>query len=273
MSIELKVVSNPAAPVSWNYEEIKNALATRLNMLSNLTYDETQVREAKSDKADLNRLKKALNDERIAQEKAFMGPFQEFKGQVKELCLMIDKTVYGIDSQVSAFEEKRKAEKRKELELVFEMTDRGRANWLTLEQIFDTSWLNASVTLAKAKIAMKEKIERINLDIDMLSQLPDYGSMAVKMYEQHLNAQKAMNDARSAWEIQQRIEELKKAEPEPKPELMPEPMPTFSRPISEPEPEPERIAIRFVAELTRGQAREIDTWFKINHINYRFERA
>ena len=41
-----------------------------------------KIKEAKADKANLNKLKKALNEERIRREREYMEPFNDFKAKV-----------------------------------------------------------------------------------------------------------------------------------------------------------------------------------------------
>ena len=64
-------------------------------------YTDDQIKNAKSDRADLNKLKKALNDERIRCEKEYMQPFNIFKAQIDGIIKIIDKPVELIVKQLS----------------------------------------------------------------------------------------------------------------------------------------------------------------------------
>ena len=110
--MELKIMpyEQPAA-IKFNFEELKTELEERVKVYEKMVYDETQIQQAKADRADLNKLKKALNDERIRREKDYMVPFNEFKAQINEIIAIIDKPVAIIDKQVKEFEEKEKQEK------------------------------------------------------------------------------------------------------------------------------------------------------------------
>lgn len=89
--MELKITElQLPGKISFNYEELKQELTKKVKEYGSLVYTDAQIREAKADRANLNRLKKALNDERIRQERDFMKPFDEFKGQVRELCGIVD---------------------------------------------------------------------------------------------------------------------------------------------------------------------------------------
>ncbi len=52
-------------PIKFNYEELKTQIATKLENYKNLVYTEDNIKEAKADRANLNKLAKALNDEKI----------------------------------------------------------------------------------------------------------------------------------------------------------------------------------------------------------------
>lgn len=115
MELKINEVALPA-PITFNYEELRAELLSKVSVYETMVYTEDQVKEAKADRAALNRLKKALNDERIRQEKDYMQPFNTFKAQVGELVKIIDKSVSVVDKQVKEFEEQQKAEKLKAIE-------------------------------------------------------------------------------------------------------------------------------------------------------------
>ena len=52
-------------PVKFNYEELKKELTEKVENYKNLVYTEENINMAKKDRANLNKLKKAINDEKI----------------------------------------------------------------------------------------------------------------------------------------------------------------------------------------------------------------
>lgn len=110
--MELKV-NEVAVPeqITFNYEELKQELTEKVSMYETLVYTDDQIKQAKADKANLNKLKKALNDERIRREREYMQPFNDFKQKINEIIGIIDKPVAVIDKQVKEYEEKQKSEK------------------------------------------------------------------------------------------------------------------------------------------------------------------
>lgn len=92
--MELKV-NEVAVPeqITFNYEELKQELTEKVSMYETLVYTDDQIKQAKADKANLNKLKKALNDERIRREREYMQPFNDFKQKINEIIGIIDKPV------------------------------------------------------------------------------------------------------------------------------------------------------------------------------------
>ena len=72
-------------------------------------------KSAKSDKATINKKKKALNDKKVEVKKEYISPLENFEKQVKELVEIIDKGVNNIDTQVKDFEKKEVDEKLKDI--------------------------------------------------------------------------------------------------------------------------------------------------------------
>lgn len=260
--MELQVQKQIPQKVSWNYAEIKAALLEKVAYYNTVVYDETQEKAAKSDKAELNKLKKALNDERIRQEKEYMIPFNEFKGQVKELCDIIDSSVKSIDSQVKKFDDDRKAKKRIEAQQVFEFNN--DIGWLTFEQIFNPKWLNASTTLISIKQEIVERIEQIKKEIATLEHI-EYSDVAIAAYKNYLDLTAAVNEA-------QRIAQYEKARKIREEELAKQKMAEVDVVPVEPVPVNKSLPTKDIVFKLKGinveQAKAVDIFLRTNGIDY-----
>ena len=84
---ELMIITRQAPGVVTfdNFEEIKAWLAERLEGYKNLVYNENSLKLAKADKAELNRLKRALDERRKEIKKLYMEPYLAIEAQIKEL--------------------------------------------------------------------------------------------------------------------------------------------------------------------------------------------
>ena len=60
--------------ISFNAEEIKAELAQRLEKYNGLVYNEANIKDAKADRANLNKFKNAIEDKRKEMKKNVPGP-------------------------------------------------------------------------------------------------------------------------------------------------------------------------------------------------------
>ena len=81
MELKIEKYNKPQA-IEFNFEELKQELAEKVKMYETLVYTDDQIKEAKADRASLNKLKTALNDERLRLEREYMQPFNEFKEKI-----------------------------------------------------------------------------------------------------------------------------------------------------------------------------------------------
>ena len=205
MNFELKIKVPKPQPVIFNYEELKADLTTALADYENRVYTEDTIDEAKADKAKLNKLKKAINDERISREKEYMQPFNEFKAQAKELCDMIDTASSGIGEKIDSFEEKRVAEKMGSIRNTFnEIASLYPINFITLEMILNDKWLNKGTSDKAIAKGITDVFEKAVKDLEVIRKMPRYAFEAEEAYKTCLDLNKALADGERAAEIQAR---------------------------------------------------------------------
>lgn len=209
MEIEIKEYQLPAE-IKFNFEELKQEVIAKCNLYESVVYTEDQIKDAKADKASLNKLKKALNDERLRLEREYMKPFESFKSQVKELCTLIDKPVALIDKQITAAEDKQKADKRVEIGSYFVTLE--RPEWLKLERIFNEKWLNTTYKMQDITAELDMAVTMINNNVATLNALPEFGFEALEEYKRTLDFNKALLEGQRLADIQKRKEAQKIAE-------------------------------------------------------------
>lgn len=198
MELIINEVSIPEQ-ITFNYEELKAELTDKVKTYETLVYSDEQIKEAKADKATLNKLKKALNDERIRREKEYMQPFNSFKAQINEIIGIIDRPLAVIDAQVKSYEEKQKQEKMEQIRALW--SEMEVPDGLTFEKVFDERMLNVTYTISHVKQKMTDDIYRYNRDIATLSDLPEFGFEAVEVYKSTLDVNKAITEAKRMSEM------------------------------------------------------------------------
>ena len=211
MELKVEQVAIPEK-IAFNYEELKQELSDKVKMYETLVYTDDQIKSAKADRADLNRLKKALNDERIRREKEYMQPFNVFKAQINEIISIIDKPVSLIDKQIKAYEEQQKQEKKQKIEKHFDSIV--HPDWLTLSMIWNEKWLNTSVSMSSVLGEFDAKFEAIKRDLATLSDLPEFAFESIETYKSTLDLNRSIAEGHRLSEIQKRKAEQERIKAE-----------------------------------------------------------
>lgn len=204
--MELKIISPGEngflKEIQWNQEEVKAWVAARVQDYKNIAYTEDQVKDMKKDRADLNKLRTAFESERKRLKKVCMEPYNLFEQQVKEVVALIDEPIQLIDSQLYELEERRKQQKKKDIEALFDTI--GFQTFVILDNIFDQKWLNASVSLGKIEEQMKSIMYKIGTDVATIGNLPEFSFEAMEVYKKTLDLNKAILEGQRLAEIQKR---------------------------------------------------------------------
>jgi hypothetical protein len=204
MEVKIETYQLPAE-IQFNFEELKAEIAEKVKIYETLVYGEDELKTAKSDRANLNRIKKALQDEKTRRKKEYLKPFEDFENKINEIIKLIDAPVGLIDKQVKEFEEKKKADKRIEIGAFWETTE--HPEWMTLARIFDERWLNATYTMKQIQADINGWNNRIASELETLQQLDSFSFEAIEIYKRTLDMNQAIAEGKRLADIQKRKEE------------------------------------------------------------------
>lgn len=219
--MELKIISPQEGgfvkEIQWNNEELKAEISEKMQDYKNLVFTEETIKEAKKDRANLNKLKNAFEDERKRIKRQCMAPYERFEAQVKELIALIEEPIRLIDAQIKEVEEQKRQEKRKGIEELFGSI--GFQNFVTLDMVFDEKWLNASVPMSRIEEQMKSRMYEIGNGIMTIHNLPEFSFEAMEVYKKTLDLTQAIQEGQRLSEIQKKKaayeeEQRRKAEEE-----------------------------------------------------------
>lgn len=286
--MELRILSPQESgfikEIKWNNEELKKEIAEKMEEYKTLVYTENTIKDAKSDRATLNKLVKAIEDERKRIKKLCMAPVEQFEAQVKEVVALINEPIRLIDSQIKEVEEQKRKQKRKEIEALF--LEIGFQDFVTLEKIWDEKWLNASVSLAKIEEQMKSIMYQVGTEVVTIKNLPEFSFEALDVYKETLNMNKAIQEGQRlaeiqkrkvAYEEQQRQKELEKAKQQ---EEAAQVTTISEQTVEEPPKEAQTAAysiqkseeklytVEFRVETTKEKLALLKNFFQLNHITY-----
>ena len=173
------VIENPVEGqwlkhIDWNKAEFEKAIDAAVKDYQDVAYGEDQIKQAKDDRAALNKIKKAIEDRRKAVKKVVNAPYDQFEKEVKEVTQKLDAAVTQIDTQVKAYESRQRDEKRAQI-LDYFRGELVKANQgdIEAEKLCEASWLNASFSMAQVKKAIEAKVENLKNGFAFCNNFPD----------------------------------------------------------------------------------------------------
>lgn len=159
-----------------NLEELRQALTPKLEFYKTLVVTEDSIRSAKSDKADLNKLKKVIDERRKEIKKAYFEPYQAIESECKQLIALIDDPITAIDDQLKAFDEKDLQVKRAVLEERFQTEN--TLDFITLEDVLNPKWRNKTEKTDSLKAEISAKLSALKSDFAYIQSM--YRSSALR---------------------------------------------------------------------------------------------
>ena len=190
--------------IDWNYEELKTEIQKKANDYMNLVYTADQIKDAKKDRAKLNKFVTALEDKRKEIKKQIMQPYTAFEKQEKELIGIVNQAVANIDTQIKGYEEAVRQEKLEKVKEIYKKTIGDLDRTVPFEKIYKDSWLNVSTTLKSITAEISEIRDKVDSDLKVIN--ADTSPYVFEMKEEYLKA----FDLTAAMMKKQKLEETAK---------------------------------------------------------------
>ena len=215
--MELRILSpqegNFVKEIRWNNEELKAEIAEKMQEYKFIAFTEETIKEAKADRAKLNKLRTAFEDERKRIKKLCMAPYDEFEKQVKELIALIDEPIRLIDGQIKEVEEQRRIEKKGKVLEFYEENIGTLKGVLPFEKIFRSEYLNATKSMKSITEEMQALFDRVNADLDTIEGFGSKYELQIKdAYLKTLDLSAAMQEKARLEEVERRLAERKQEE-------------------------------------------------------------
>lgn len=241
-----------------NYEELKKEIAEKTTLYKNIVYSEENIKEAKADRANLNKLEKAINDEKIRIKNLFLKPYEDFENKCKELMNLVKEASTNIDMQIKNFESKQDEEKGKEIREIYEQYVGEYKDLIGFSLIFNDRWLNKTYTLKKVEDDINHIFSKIRMDLGtiegqvedevLLKQIKDFYFQNVDKVDV---LSMALNEKNRIIESQKKIENLENE----------------TKKIAELEYERNLVTLEFRVVATAEQIMKLKKFLVENHIS------
>lgn len=276
MSMEFKMTTDLGAAlpaeIVFNYEELETTLTERLQHYNGLVVTEDTIKECKADRANLNKLKEAIETRRKEIKKQCMEPYTAFEAKVKKLVALIEQPIATIDGQLKAFDEAKKAEKQQAIQ---EYYSANVATYLQtvipLERIQKKDWLNATKDIKKVQLEIVEAVAKVTADLECLNGMPtdDYTTAVRAKYMETLDITVALAHRKSLQSAAEAFNATKATMPAQAPIQATEPERAPERVPSAPPVQNEKLyTLRLEMHLTMAQANDLKKFLASAGIKY-----
>lgn len=279
--MEFKLI-NPASEngfiqaIEFNFDELKTELSTRLEKYNNLTYTEETIKQAKDDRAGLNKFKEAIETRRKEIKNLCLKPYNDFEAKVKELTGLIDQPILAIDSQIKNFDNQRIEAKRVDITDFFNSAIGDLKEILPLEKIFNPKWLNATYKMTNIQKEIVETIGKVNGNLSVIGDLKLNPNLALQVKDKYLQtldfglamAEKTrLENLQNAINKREAVQDEEIHQEEVKPVLIDEQTPENNQIITP--LQTEKIYYKeFFVRGTKAQLIALGEYLKANNIEY-----
>lgn len=208
---EIQARIKSVGEIESNMKEVKGYVEKLKYYYSNVVFTEETMKEAKEEKAKVNKFKAEVADYRKNIIKEYNKPIEAFEKTARETESLLKDTYNTINSQVAIYEEKLKQIKEEEVREYFEeYKTANNIDFVTFEQA------NINVTLSASKKSLKEQakkfIDEVVDDLKLI-ETQDCKEEILVEYKQTLNISRAIQDVANRHKLleeeEKRQEELK----------------------------------------------------------------
>lgn len=208
MIVEPNVTIEKVGEITNNILEVKNSAERLKDYYSSLIISEDNLNLAKSEKANVRKIKEQVADYRKKTVAEFKKPIEEFEELAKETEKILKESYELIDTQCNAFDERKKDEARETLKQYFdELRKVKNISFILYEnmnQKVGLSDITSSGNVSKKKYTeIDEYIETIEQDLTTIETMENSNEILVEYM-------KDRNLARSIAEVQKRHSAIEK---------------------------------------------------------------
>lgn len=191
--------------IEFNYDDLQKWITEQVEKYQNLSYTDETIKDAKEDRAALNKFRERIDAARKDVKKRYLEPYNNFEEKVKKLLALIEEPAAAIDTQVKEYEERKKSEKEEQIKEYFNAVVGDLSKLLSYDKIFDKKWLNATTNIKSVQTQIDQIIEKVKFDLQTIKDLKSEWELTlIDTYLQTLDIAAALRE-------KTRLEERQKA--------------------------------------------------------------
>lgn len=166
--LQVKTIEIQPAVIEFNHEEIEKELEANLKKYEGLVFSEENATDLRKTIAELRKGKNAVDRYRIDTKKKLNEPVKEFENKCKQLDKRFDNVITPLVEQQKEFEEKRRAEKLKEVEAIRleHIENYGLAEEYHNQVTIDDSMLTKSASIKQVRDTLEFQVQKLKNEQD-----------------------------------------------------------------------------------------------------------
>ena len=177
--------------ITDNYEIVKKDLEGLLAQYKDFVVSESNLKEAKDIRANLNKTKKVIDDKRKEYKKLWNEPFAVYEEKSKNLIKTIDEVSEKIDNSIKQLEEQENERKKQEIESYFNGVNKF-SDILSFHKIFNVSWLNKTSKIENIQQEINVFISKIDNDLKAMENVKSDANYPLLLHYYLINTKKIM---------------------------------------------------------------------------------
>ena len=213
--MELKITT-PMAPgilpeVQWNNEELRKDVAGKAEEYKNTAYTAEQLPEMRKDRAKLNALVTAFEDQRKQVKKFYNTPYDKFEKEVKEVLAPVREAITLIDKGIAEVEKKYREDRKAKMQELYEKYVGDLKKLVPFARTVKEEYYKKAFTDKKLEQAYSDFFGRIWEDMKALEGLPErFRDKALLKYVESFSLSEALREGKRLEELEKAMEERRK---------------------------------------------------------------
>ncbi len=215
--MELKITT-PMAPgilpeVQWNNEELRKDVAGKAEEYKNTAYTAEQLPEMRKDRAKLNALVTAFEDQRKQVKKFYNTPYDKFEKEVKEVLAPVREAITLIDKGIAEVEKKYREDRKAKMQELYEKYVGDLRGLVPFTRTVKEEYYKKAFTDKKLEQAYIDFFGRIREDMKALEELQErYRDKALLKYVESFSLSDALREGKRLEELEQAMEERRRSQ-------------------------------------------------------------
>lgn len=194
--------------IQWNHEDLKKEIAAKAAEYKAIAYTDEQESEMRKDRATLNKLVTAFEDQRKQVKKFYQAPYDKFEAQVKEVLQPVREAIKTIDAGLSEIDRDYRLKKTNKMRELYEASVGDLKGILPFEKTIREEWYKKSITDKKLEQGYTDLFGRIRSDLESLEELPErFRDKATLRYMETYSLSDALREGKRLEEVERAMED------------------------------------------------------------------